>query len=82
MANIIDPNGIYTLDEVVKILDVSEKTLSKAIKSGELVAKKIGYGFKITGDNLLRFAGGSPAHPFFQEPEIPVVNEAGPEAFK
>jgi len=79
MANIVDPNGIYTISEITQVLEVSEKTLSKAIKSGELVAKKIGYGFKITGDNLLRFAGGSPAHPFFQE--APVVSEA-PEAFK
>lgn len=51
------PTAIYTVVEASNLLGVDKRELYGAIKSGELVSREIGNGYKITGDNLLRFAG-------------------------
>lgn len=78
----IHPDRIYNVQESAALLGVDDSTLYKAIEAKELPAKVIGKGYKIVGDNLLRFAGATPDHIFFKEPEVPVFKEAGPEAFK
>ena len=57
MAHIVNPFGVYTLAEAAKILDTSKKGLSTAARNGDISARKVGYGWKFTGDNLLKFAG-------------------------
>lgn len=43
---------IYNVEEVAKMLQVSTKTITRRIKSGELKASKIGKYWRITGQSI------------------------------
>ncbi|MDR4968403.1 MAG: helix-turn-helix domain-containing protein [Acholeplasmataceae bacterium] len=45
----------YKLEEVADILRVSRRTLSTYIKKGKLHAFKIGPGWRVSKDNLIKF---------------------------
>lgn len=45
----------YKLEEVADILRVSRRTLSTYIKKGKLHAFKIGPGWRVSKENLIKF---------------------------
>lgn len=60
------PTELYSLQEVAKILRVSERSIFRYIKSGKLRATKIGYwrislqdlqAFLLQSANILQYAG-------------------------
>lgn len=53
----IKPTGVYTVIKAAEALSVDTRFITKSIRSGELPAKKLGQGYRIVGENLLRFAG-------------------------
>ncbi len=66
MAIQIEPNTIYTMEEVCEMFKVSQPTLTKWVREhglkGQTAAGGIrGYRFFV-GENLLEFFGKQPAH--------------------
>lgn len=53
------PNAVYTVAESASLLGVDKRQVYGAIKRGEMNARHLGNGYKIVGDNLLRFAGSA-----------------------
>ena len=49
---------LYSLKEVAKLLDVTERTLHNYIKTGKLKGQKIGGKWKISDENLKKFING------------------------
>lgn len=49
---------IYTVKEVAKILRVSEKTVYKIIRSGDLQAIRVRDQYRITADALRQYIRG------------------------
>lgn len=49
---------LYSLKEVAKLLDVTERTLHNYIKTGKLKRQKIGGKWKISDENLKKFING------------------------
>ena len=50
----IDPNQIYTTDEIGTYLKVSKSTMKRLLKSGFIRANKIGGHYRILGHEVLR----------------------------
>lgn len=55
----IDPHALtddfYTIYEVADLLKLSDRTIQRMIKAGELPAKKYGGGWRIKADDLKQF---------------------------
>src|SRR5262245_58009958 len=56
----IRPTGIYRLREVAKGLDISVRTLERAVKAGKLTAVRAGRHSFVTGRSLLAWLEGGP----------------------
>jgi excisionase family DNA binding protein len=50
----IEPNQVYTFDEVCKILNLAPTTPRKLVKNGEIPATKLGKQYRFLGSELLR----------------------------
>ena len=50
----IEPNRVYTFDEVLEILQLSPVTLRKLVRRGEIPATKLGKRYRFLGSELLR----------------------------
>jgi len=51
---------VYTLEEVIAILKVSQRTVYNYIKSGKLKAHKLGKEWRVQHEDLQRFVNGQP----------------------
>lgn len=60
MSEIIKPNEVYTPQEIQSILKVSERTVRRMIKRGELRSTHIGRQVRILGKELLRVLSVQP----------------------
>lgn len=49
---------VYTVEQVAKILQVSEATVRKLIKNGELEAFMVGNQYRVTKEALDRYMHG------------------------
>ncbi len=54
----IRPNAVYTLKEACVVLSVSEVTLRRAIKAGQLPSRRIGRAYRFLGSHLLAALSG------------------------
>jgi putative molybdopterin biosynthesis protein len=50
---------VYTIEEVAKILKVSEETVRRLIASGDLDARRVGRQYRITRESINKFLGRS-----------------------
>jgi excisionase family DNA binding protein len=50
----IEPNRIYTFDEVSKVLKLSPVTLRKLIRNGDVPASKFGKQYRLLGVEILK----------------------------
>ena len=50
----IEPNRVYTFDEVLKLLQLSPVTLRKLVRSGDVPASKLGKQYRFLGTELIR----------------------------
>ena len=50
----INPNEIYTTNEVEKLLKVSNSTVKRLLKKGLIRANKVGGQYRILGHEILR----------------------------
>ena len=50
----IEPNRVYTFDEVLGLLKLSPVTLRRLIRSGKIPAIKLGKKYRFLGFELLR----------------------------
>ena len=48
----------YTVDEVMKLFDVSRDTVIRMIKDGRLDGKKVGLRYEITEESMIRLVKG------------------------
>lgn len=51
----INPNGIYTYDQLEKILGISKRTLSYFVEKKELIPIVFGNKYRFLGSEVLRF---------------------------
>lgn len=51
---------LYSVKELEPILGVSDQTIKRRIKSGELPARKIGGKWKVTRSDLEEYISGAP----------------------
>ena len=58
MAEKLESIPLYTLKDLAKLLEVTERTLHTYVKDGKLKAVKIGGKWKVTQDNLQKFING------------------------
>jgi len=49
---------LYSLQELAKLLEVSERTMHNYIKAGKIKGVKIGGKWKFTEENLKKFING------------------------
>ena len=49
----IRPNAVYTLSEVCQILKISDATVRRWLKSGQIRSAKVGRAYRILGSQLL-----------------------------
>ena len=49
---LLNNDEYYTIDELVKILKISRRTIERHIKSGEIKALKIGKQWRIRNSNI------------------------------
>lgn len=54
MTEEIKPNGVYTTEEVEKLLKVSNSTVKRLLKKGILKANKVGKQYRILGLEILK----------------------------
>jgi excisionase family DNA binding protein len=54
MTEEIKPNGVYTTEEVEKLLKVSNSTVKRLLKSGILKANKVGKQYRVLGLEILK----------------------------
>jgi excisionase family DNA binding protein len=54
LGMIVDENEVYTPQETISILKISDSTFRRLIKSGVLQAGKIGGQYRILGKNILK----------------------------
>lgn len=52
-----EPIEIYTIPELCEALDVSDKTLAKILRSGELKGRKVGRRWTVTREALEEYLG-------------------------
>lgn len=50
---------VFTIEEVAKILKVSEETVRRLISNGELEARRVGRQYRITREAINKFLGRS-----------------------
>ncbi len=50
----IEPNKVYTFDEVLELLRLSPVTLRKLVRSGDIPASKLGKQYRFLGADLLK----------------------------
>jgi len=50
----IEPNRVYTFDEVLRLLKLSPVTLRRLIRSEKIPANKLGKQYRFLGSELLR----------------------------
>jgi len=50
----IEPNRVYTFDEVLEVLKLSPVTLRKLVRSGDVPASKLGKQYRFLGAELLK----------------------------
>lgn len=58
MSEKITDLKLYSLQELAKLLEVSERTLHNYIKSGKIKGVKIGGKWKFTEESLKKFING------------------------
>ena len=52
----VDPNKIYTLNEVCKIVRIGRQTIDKAVKSGRLETYRVGERqYRATGEQVIEY---------------------------
>lgn len=66
----INPNELYTPREVGLILKISEVTVKKHIREGDLKAYKAGRMYRIQGKEIGNFIGIPPEELVFPDAEI------------
>jgi len=54
MSQEIQPNSVYTTEEVEVLLKVSKSTVKRLLKKGILKANKVGRQYRILGKEILR----------------------------
>lgn len=54
MTEEIKPNGVYTTEEVEKLLKVSNSTVKRLLKRGILRANKVGKQYRVLGLEILK----------------------------
>ncbi len=50
----IEPNKVYTFDEVLELLRLSPVTLRKLVRTGDIPASKLGKQYRFLGAHLLK----------------------------
>lgn len=50
---------LYTLQQIADAMNLSRRTLYRYLKAGKLTATKIGYEWRVTEENLVRFLNGN-----------------------
>ncbi len=67
MANEQQPRGLtnpfgdlYTTEEAAQVLRISTRTILRAIKAGQIKAKRVGRGYRIPKDALEAYWQGAP----------------------
>jgi len=50
----IEPNRVYTFDEVLEVLKLSPVTLRKLVRNGDVPASKLGKQYRFLGAELLK----------------------------
>jgi len=58
----IKPYAVYTTNELVDLLRVSESTVKRLLKKGIIRANKIGKQYRIMGKEILRLVSPSLEH--------------------
>lgn len=58
----IKPYAVYTTNELVALLRVSESTVKRLLKKGIIRANKIGKQYRIMGKEILRLVSPSLEH--------------------
>ncbi|OQX56659.1 MAG: hypothetical protein B5M53_00325 [Candidatus Cloacimonas sp. 4484_209] len=51
----IDPNKLYTIDEISNFLDLSSQTIRKYLRDKRIAGKKIGRRWHILGKDIINF---------------------------
>jgi len=50
----IEPNRVYTFDEILEVLKLSQVTLRKLVRNGDIPASKLGKQYRFLGADLLK----------------------------
>ena len=50
----IEPNRVYTFDEVLEVLKLSPVTLRKLVRNGDVPASRLGKQYRFLGAELLK----------------------------
>lgn len=50
----INPKEVYTTEEAQRFLKISESTIKRLLKKGIIKAYKVGWQYRIWGDEILR----------------------------
>jgi excisionase family DNA binding protein len=48
------PNAVYTLAEVCEILQISDATMRRWLKTGKIRAARVGRAYRVLGNQLLQ----------------------------
>ncbi|MEQ8192750.1 MAG: helix-turn-helix domain-containing protein [Candidatus Eremiobacterota bacterium] len=51
----VNPNQVYSVEDLAKILEISQEEVLKLINNGRITAQEIGGKYKILGNNILSF---------------------------
>lgn len=51
----VDPNKIYTLDEICKIVRIGRQTIDKEMKCGKLPTYRVGRQYRVTGEQVIEY---------------------------
>ncbi len=58
---LVNPIGeLYTTEEAAQMLRISTRTILRAIEAGQIKAKRVGRGYRITKDALAAYWQGAP----------------------
>jgi len=49
----IRPNAVYTLPEICQILKISDATVRRWLKNGQIRSAKVGRAYRVLGSQLL-----------------------------
>lgn len=53
-----EPLKTYTVPELIKILKISQNTVLKLLRNGEIKGVKIGHSWRVSEENLRTFING------------------------